>query len=153
MIGLRSVTMSAYEKLLTVLGIVKEDSIFLTFRNLILPLVRDGEFASLHNLKKGRDSISPALLSLLVILQRLLGYSDREMARAIRVDLEVKYALGMPILNAHEAEHVIIFNYDTKPGYAGVDNPMYEPNDKVTLLLGDAEKTVREFMTALGTTV
>lgn len=60
---------------------------------------------------------------------------------------------GMPILNAHEAEHVIIFNYDTKPGYAGVDNPLYEPDDKVTLLLGDAAKTVREFMTALGTTV
>ncbi|MGE5592654.1 MAG: transposase [Betaproteobacteria bacterium] len=33
-----------------------------------------------------------------VILQRILGYSDREMARAVRVDLEVKYALGLPVL-------------------------------------------------------
>jgi NAD(P) transhydrogenase subunit beta len=57
---------------------------------------------------------------------------------------------GMPILNVHEAKHVIIFNYDTMPGYAGVGNPLYEPSDKVTLLLGDAAKTVREFMTTLG---
>jgi hypothetical protein len=69
MIGLRSITTSAYEKLLTVLGIVKEDRIFSTFRDLILPLVRDEDFTSLYNLGKGRDSVSPALLSLAVILQ------------------------------------------------------------------------------------
>jgi NAD(P) transhydrogenase subunit beta len=57
---------------------------------------------------------------------------------------------GMPILNVHEAKHVIIFNYDTKPGYAGVDNPLYEPSDKVALILGDAAKTVREFMNEVG---
>jgi len=57
---------------------------------------------------------------------------------------------GMPILNVHESKHVIIFNYDTKPGYAGVDNPLYEPSDKVTLLLGDAATTVREFMKEVG---
>jgi len=57
---------------------------------------------------------------------------------------------GMPILNVHEAKHVVIFNYDTKPGYAGVDNPLYEPSDKVTLILGDAAKTVREFMKEVG---
>ena len=98
MIGLRSTTTSEYEKLFTAFGIVKEDSIFSTFRELILPLVRDGDFASLYNLDKGRDSVSPALLSLALILQRLLGYSDRKMTRAIRVDLEVKHALGLPVL-------------------------------------------------------
>ncbi|HON87332.1 MAG TPA: transposase [Bacillota bacterium] len=60
--------------------------------------MRDEDFASFYNFDKGRDSVSPAFLSLALILQRLLGYSDREMARAIRVDLEVKYALGLPIL-------------------------------------------------------
>jgi IS5 family transposase len=97
-IGLRSMTTSEYEKLFTDFGIVKEDSIFFAFRNLILPLVRDGDFASLYNLDKGRDSISPALLSLALVLQSLLDYSDRKMARAIRADLEVKYALGLPVL-------------------------------------------------------
>jgi NAD(P) transhydrogenase subunit beta len=55
---------------------------------------------------------------------------------------------GMPILNVHQAKHVVIFNYDTKPGYAGVDNPLYEA-DNVTLVLGDAATTVKEFMREL----
>ena len=32
---------------------------------------------------------------------------------------------GMPILEADRAKAVIICNYDEKPGYAGVDNPLY----------------------------
>lgn len=88
MIGLHSITMSAHEKLLTVLGIVKKDNILCAFRDLILPPVRHENFASFYNLGKGRDSVSPALLSLAIILQRLLGSSAREMAQAIRVDLE-----------------------------------------------------------------
>jgi len=52
---------------------------------------------------------------------------------------------GMPILSADEARHVIVFNYDTKPGYAGVDNPLYK-SKKATLLLGDAAKTVKDLI-------
>ena len=44
---------------------------------------------------------------------------------------------GMPILRVDEAKHVIVCNLDTKPGYSGVDNPLYE-QPQVTLLLGDA---------------
>ena len=43
----------------------------------------------------------------------------------------------MPILEADRAKAVIICNYDEKPGYAGVDNPLYT-KPGVTLLLGDA---------------
>ena len=57
---------------------------------------------------------------------------------------------GMPILNVAAARHVVIFNYDTKPGYAGVDNPLYEPSSKVTLLLGDAAVTVKQLAADLG---
>ncbi len=55
MLGLQSMTTSPDEKLLTDFGILKEDSIFSTFRNLILPPMRDGDFASFYNLEKGRD--------------------------------------------------------------------------------------------------
>ena len=48
---------------------------------------------------------------------------------------------GMPVLMADAAKHVIICNFDTKPGYAGVENPLYT-SDKTTLLLGDANDTV-----------
>ncbi|MCR5523949.1 MAG: NAD(P)(+) transhydrogenase (Re/Si-specific) subunit beta, partial [Clostridia bacterium] len=49
---------------------------------------------------------------------------------------------GMPVLAADKAKQVIIFNYDLKPGYAGVDNPLYSKESGVTILLGDAKETV-----------
>ena len=49
----------------------------------------------------------------------------------------------MPILNAHLAKNIIIFNKDTNPGYAGVQNTLYEL-DKVILKLGDAKDTISE---------
>ncbi|WP_148130623.1 NAD(P)(+) transhydrogenase (Re/Si-specific) subunit beta, partial [Porphyromonas sp. HMSC065F10] len=32
---------------------------------------------------------------------------------------------GMPVLNVDQAKHIVICNYDLKPGYAGVENPLY----------------------------
>jgi len=55
---------------------------------------------------------------------------------------------GMPILLAHEAKSIIICNYDTKPGYSGVPNPLYE-DKKAILLLGDAKKTAADLIAAL----
>ncbi|MCL1872884.1 MAG: NAD(P)(+) transhydrogenase (Re/Si-specific) subunit beta [Clostridiales bacterium] len=55
---------------------------------------------------------------------------------------------GMPILEAAEARHIIICNFDTKPGYAGVDNPLYE-NPKTILLLGDAQETLQVILAEL----
>ncbi|WP_277466828.1 NAD(P)(+) transhydrogenase (Re/Si-specific) subunit beta [Parabacteroides sp. PF5-6] len=52
---------------------------------------------------------------------------------------------GMPILNVDQARHIVICNFDRKPGYAGVPNPLYEM-EKVTLLLGDAKETLAEVM-------
>ncbi len=53
---------------------------------------------------------------------------------------------GMPVLNVDKAKHVIICNYDLKPGYAGVDNPLYTDKEKVTLLLGDASETLSKLI-------
>ena len=52
---------------------------------------------------------------------------------------------GMPILQVDEAKHVIIMNMDTKPGYAGVDNPLYK-SPKATLLLGDANQSLTQLL-------
>ncbi|NMB29027.1 MAG: NAD(P)(+) transhydrogenase (Re/Si-specific) subunit beta [Clostridiaceae bacterium] len=51
---------------------------------------------------------------------------------------------GMPILDVEDAKHLIICNYDKLPGYAGVDNPLYEAGreDKIALMLGDAKATL-----------
>ncbi|MBQ3071905.1 MAG: NAD(P)(+) transhydrogenase (Re/Si-specific) subunit beta [Oscillospiraceae bacterium] len=50
---------------------------------------------------------------------------------------------GMPVLNAADAKCVIICNFDTKPGYAGVPNPIYESENTI-LMLGDAKETVTQ---------
>jgi len=48
---------------------------------------------------------------------------------------------GMPILRAEECRNIIICNYDDKPGYAGVPNPLYG-REGVILMTGDAAETV-----------
>ena len=55
---------------------------------------------------------------------------------------------GMPILRAHEAGAVIVANLDEKPGYSGVDNPLYE-DPKALLLFGDAKDTVERLIVGL----
>lgn len=48
---------------------------------------------------------------------------------------------GMPVLKIEDAKHVLVFNLDKKPGYSGVDNPLYDmPN--VDLVLGNAKETL-----------
>jgi len=53
---------------------------------------------------------------------------------------------GMPILNVDQAKQVIICNLDTKPGYAGVDNPLYKRKEGVYLLLGDAAENIQNLL-------
>jgi len=49
---------------------------------------------------------------------------------------------GMPILRAMDAKNVVVCNYDEKPGYSGVDNPLYDEPTSI-LLWGDAKETLR----------
>ncbi|MDD2502526.1 MAG: NAD(P)(+) transhydrogenase (Re/Si-specific) subunit beta [Clostridia bacterium] len=48
---------------------------------------------------------------------------------------------GMPVLDAEKAKNIIICNFDLKPGYAGVPNPLYSQSN-VILLLGDAKESL-----------
>lgn len=61
---------------------------------------------------------------------------------------------GMPVLNVGDCAHVAIFNFDLKPGYAGVENPLYaraetEP-DRVLIFQGDAKETLGARLDAIG---
>ncbi len=52
---------------------------------------------------------------------------------------------GMPVLSVADAANIIICNFDTKPGYAGVENPLYT-SDKAELLLGDAKESIMKLI-------
>ena len=56
---------------------------------------------------------------------------------------------GMPVLEADKGKHIIICNFDLKPGYAGVPNPLYEMKEKVHLLLGDAKDSIDSILSKL----
>lgn len=49
---------------------------------------------------------------------------------------------GMPVLNADHAKEIFICNFDLKPGYAGVENPLYKRKEGIYLMLGDAKISV-----------
>lgn len=55
---------------------------------------------------------------------------------------------GMPVLCIDQARRRIICNFDTKPGYAGVENPLYQDPD-TQLLLGDAKDSIERLLQAL----
>ncbi|MBQ2755032.1 MAG: NAD(P)(+) transhydrogenase (Re/Si-specific) subunit beta [Clostridia bacterium] len=56
---------------------------------------------------------------------------------------------GMPVLNASDAKHVIVCNFDDKPGYAGVPNPLYQAENTI-MMLGDAKETVTTLTSTIG---
>ena len=58
---------------------------------------------------------------------------------------------GMPVLAAEKAKKLIICNYDLQPGYAGVPNPLYEPNPNTMMLLGDAKESINTMLDSLRT--
>jgi len=51
----------------------------------------------------------------------------------------------MPVLSVADAKHVIVCNYDEKPGYAGVPNPLYK-QDNTVMLLGDAKESLNKLI-------
>jgi len=57
---------------------------------------------------------------------------------------------GMPVLKAQEAKKLVICNFDTKPGYAGVENPLYTADPNVLLMLGDAKDSLQKMIAFLG---
>ena len=52
-------------------------------------------------------------------------------------------------LTVDEAKEIIICNFDLNPGYAGVENPLYERTEGVYMKLGDAKETLRDLLKEL----
>ena len=52
---------------------------------------------------------------------------------------------GMPILNADQAQSVIVLKRSMNPGFAGIDNPLFL-NPKTVMLFGDAKASVEHLV-------
>ncbi len=46
------------------------------------------------------------------------------------------------VIKIKEAKSYVVCNFDTQPGYSGIDNTLYD-NPKTKLLTGDAANTAR----------
>ncbi|MDD3572241.1 MAG: NAD(P)(+) transhydrogenase (Re/Si-specific) subunit beta [Eubacteriales bacterium] len=57
---------------------------------------------------------------------------------------------GMPVLSAEHAKRLMILNFDTKPGYAGVHNPLYDGAPNICMMLGDAKGSLEQLIAGLG---
>jgi len=55
---------------------------------------------------------------------------------------------GMPILAVHEARQVLVCNLDDRPGYSGVENPLYT-SPKAILMFGDAKTSLGQLLHGL----
>jgi NAD(P) transhydrogenase subunit beta len=55
---------------------------------------------------------------------------------------------GMPILDVDKAANVVVLKRSMNPGFAGIDNPLYE-NPKTMMLFGDAKDTVSKLAGAV----
>jgi NAD(P) transhydrogenase subunit beta len=55
---------------------------------------------------------------------------------------------GMPILDVDKAANVVVLKRSMKPGFAGIDNPLYE-DPRTVMLFGDAKKSVDQLAAAV----
>ena len=73
------------------------DSFWHQFRELVYPLINDEDYECMYCPDRGRPAKSPAMLTMVTILQRRENLSDREAEERVRYDLRWKYALGLEV--------------------------------------------------------
>jgi NAD(P) transhydrogenase subunit beta len=83
------------------------------------------------------DEINPQFESADVAL--VIGANDVTNPAARNVASSPIY--GMPILDVDKAKNVVVLKRSMNPGFAGIDNPLYE-NPKTMMLFGDAKDSV-----------
>ncbi len=85
------------------------------------------------------DEINPQFEAADVAL--VIGANDVTNPAARNVQNSPIY--GMPILDVDKAKNVVVLKRSMNPGFAGIDNPLYE-NPKTMMLFGDAKDSVQK---------
>jgi len=55
---------------------------------------------------------------------------------------------GMPVLNVDQASNIIVLKRSMRPGFAGIDNPLYL-DPKTSMLFGDARDSLSKLVSAV----
>ena len=77
-------------------AIYPKGNLFMKIRDELGDLFEDAVFAELYP-PSGQHSLSPATLALVLVLQYIADYSDRQAAEAVRDQISWKYALGLEL--------------------------------------------------------
>lgn len=101
----------------------------------------DIEYEKLYEMDDINDEFSSCDVCIVVGANDVLNPAARE--------AEGTPIYGMPILNVDQSKYIIFCNYDLKPGYAGIENPLYKRKNNVSLLLGDASETLQSLLNEL----
>ncbi|HKL94276.1 MAG TPA: NAD(P)(+) transhydrogenase (Re/Si-specific) subunit beta [Clostridia bacterium] len=99
------------------------------------------DYEDLYEMSDINDEFATADLTVVVGANDVLNPAARE---AVGTPI-----YGMPVLNVDKCKNVFIFNYDTKPGYAGVQNPLYTKEEGVYLYLGNAAETLNDVLSKI----
>ncbi len=88
-------------------GRVAENSIWAVLHRECHRLFPDEMFADLFS-ERGRHSVPPSIVAVVMVLQRLFGLSDREAVSAFEFDARWKYAAGGLDLNYGTFSHTVL---------------------------------------------
>ena len=101
-------------------GRVGEDSIWAVLHRECHRLFPDELFADLFS-DRGRRSVPPSIVAVVMVLQRLFGLSDREAVEAFEFDARWKYAAGGLDLDYPSFAHTVLV--DMRARLAASDDP------------------------------
>jgi NAD(P) transhydrogenase subunit beta len=104
----------------------------------VLLAVADGDYDDLYEMEAINDQFQTCDLAIVVGANDVLNPAAREAS-----DTPI---YGMPILNVDQCPEIFIFNYDLKPGYSGVENPLYAKRTGIHFFLGNALDTLQALL-------
>ena len=88
-------------------------------RDRLAEWLRDGDFAAAFGVR-GRPGWAPSRLALVTVLQRAENFTDRQAADAVRVRLDWKYLLGLPV-DDPGFDHTVLAEFRTRVAEAGLE--------------------------------
>ena len=101
------------------------DSFWHQFREFVYPLINDEDYECMYCPDRGRPAKSPAMLTMVTILQRREDLSDREAEDLVRYDLRWKYALGLEV-NDEGFDHSLLGKFRDRLMSHGKERASFE---------------------------